>query len=335
MFGRRRSWPRRGRAARYAVSPQWERWIIDNLARGAEDADIVEELASRGVPRLLARSSVRKLRRGEVLTLLREARRTAAQCMQIVELAHAHRKTAVPRFALPTAEEFYQRFWETSTPAIFTGWVETWPAMQAWTPASFARRFGDVEIEACTGRHGAPQPDINFKQHVESMTMREYVRRLEGESGENDLYLIANNRNSARPELSSLFDDIVLPPGYFSPPHVRTSSALWFGGGGTVTQLHHDGSNIMFCQVLGSKRFILAPPTALEVLEEADGVYNRMDPDSAPDGVFLTVDVRPGEALFIPAGWWHHVRSLQLSISLALNGFTRPNDFPWFKPGEA
>lgn len=297
--------------------------------------DIVEELAGRGVPKFIARSSIRKLRRTGAVTLLRDARTQAAQSTQIVELAHAHRELSVPRFALPSADEFYERFWATSTPAVFTGWVDAWPAMQEWTPASFARRFGDVEIEACTARRSDPRPDINFKQHVESMTMREYVRRLEDQSGDNDLYLIANNRNSARPGLKPIFDDIILPPGYFSLPHVRTSSALWFGGSGTVTQLHHDRSNIMFCQVLGTKRFMLAPPTALGVLAEADGVYNRMNPDSAPPGVFAAVDVSPGEALFIPVGWWHHVRSLDLSISLALNGFTRPNDFPWFEPGEA
>ena len=29
----------------------------------------------------------------------------------------------------------------------------------------------------------------------------------------------------------------------------------------------------------------------------------------------------------------HHVRSLDTSISLAVNAFTRPNNFNWYKPG--
>ena len=41
----------------------------------------------------------------------------------------------------------------------------------------------------------------------------------------------------------------------------------------------------------------------------------------------------PGEALFLPVGWWHHVRALDLSISVAFNHFTWPNDFDWYRPG--
>ena len=41
----------------------------------------------------------------------------------------------------------------------------------------------------------------------------------------------------------------------------------------------------------------------------------------------------PGEALFLPVGWWHHVRALDLSISLACNHFRWPNDHDGYKPG--
>ena len=70
----------------------------------------------------------------------------------------------------------------------------------------------------------------------------------------------------------------------------------------------------------------------------AQSLYSRANAEtreSIPEGVqVLELTLAAGEALFIPAGYWHQVRALDVSISLALNGFCRPNSFDWFRPGE-
>ena len=150
--------------------------------------------------------------------------------------------------------------------------------------------------------------------------------------------LIANNRNLARPELRPLLLDIALPSGYFDPSPGRAArcGALWFGPAGTVSALHHDTSNILLCQIFGRKRVRLYPPDEPRLLAAARGVYSDLDPERDAAGLAgrgLDVVLAPGEALFLPVGWWHHVRALDVSISLAFNHFLWPNDFDWYKPG--
>ena len=55
---------------------------------------------------------------------------------------------------------------------------------------------------------------------------------------------------------------------------------------------------------------------------------------NAPEPL-VEVVLAPGEALFIPAGWWHQVDALDVSISVSILSLAWPNDFSWYKPGTA
>lgn len=321
-------------AAPDVVAEEWQRWVADNLLRGVEPVELVEGLVDGGVPRALARRTVAEIVRSPGLALAREREHWATRLAQVARL---HAAVAEPwtleRRTAPEADELYARYWATSTPAIFTDVIPRWRAR--WTPQSLRERFGSVRIEACVGRSGDPRPDVNWREHRVELSLAEYVDRMLAAGEGNDLYLIANNRNTARGELRALWDDVVLPPGWFDEPRLPFGSALWLGPAGTITPLHHDTSNILFCQVHGRKRVVLAPPWATALLESAEGVYNRRGSESLRDERIPAIDLvlEPGEALFIPVGWWHDVRALDPSVSLAINAFERGNVFGWYGPG--
>ncbi len=41
----------------------------------------------------------------------------------------------------------------------------------------------------------------------------------------------------------------------------------------------------------------------------------------------LECEIGPGDALFLPIGWWHHVEALDVSISVSFTNFAADNDF--------
>jgi hypothetical protein len=326
--------PLRRRAPRAALAPAWRRWLLADLARGVEPAALAAVLRAHGVPGDEARRRLREA--GEAAALVRHEAAWARRLELVLRLRRALRSPTVERRAAPTTGEFFARYWETGTPAVFTDLVPRWPGFGRWGAEDLRARFGEVEVEVETGRAGDPECDIRFREHRATMTLAAYVERVLAGGPDNDVYMIANNRNLARPGLRPLLDELWFPPGWVEPARLPGGSALWLGPAGTVTALHHDTSNILFCQVVGRKRFRLAAPAEPTLLRRARGVYSRVDPERGDEWAAVAhydLTLGPGDALFIPAGWWHHVRALDLSVSVAVNAFTRPNAYDWYKPG--
>jgi len=102
---------------------------------------------------------------------------------------------------------------------------------------------------------------------------------------------------------------------------------FWLGPGGTVTPLHCDYDDNLFAQVWGRKRIWLAPPHHGEFLypREANALLfgSPFDPDAPDDeryplarqAALVEVVVEAGDMLYVPAGWYHQVRSLDFSLS--------------------
>ncbi|NTS65542.1 cupin-like domain-containing protein [Sphingomonas sp. HHU CXW] len=100
---------------------------------------------------------------------------------------------------------------------------------------------------------------------------------------------------------------------------------LWIGNG-SQTATHYDGSTNLACVVAGQRRFTLFPPDQVGNLYVgpldrtlAGPPASMVDP-LAPDLArypryadalqhAMVADLGPGDALFMPAIWWHHVQA--------------------------
>ncbi|MEM9691572.1 MAG: cupin-like domain-containing protein [Myxococcota bacterium] len=325
------------------LAPPWRRWVVDNLLRGASRDELTEALEDQGVPTEIAATEVEAAASSPLLEACAHLAVTTRRRDQLLALlGELRRYTPIERRARVAAEPFFRHYWSTSTPVVLTSQIDDWPALRTWSFATLRDRVGSVTIEACTDRDRDPFCDRNFARHRETMTMADYLDRVEAGGLTNDHYMIAHNRTMDRPGMATLFDDIVVDDEMFNRDEIIGGCTLWVGPGGTCTPLHHDSTNILFCQITGRKRFWLIPPWEPSLLDDADGFYARFDPaeprshwpECHAQVRLHELVLEPGEALFLPAGWWHQVRALEASISFSLLCFRRPNRFDQYAPGK-
>ena len=220
--------------------------------------------------------------------------------------------STVPRTSVLGAAAFRARAAQ-GLPFVITGLVNRWP-LSNLTVQTLRERFGDLPVRARVGDYinTAFAPD----RAMQDMSMLEY------------LDLVATGTQPLPPYLGNLelraLNSMCHWPAYFDkmgPPR------FWLGPAGTVTPLHCDYDDNIFAQIWGSKRVFLSPPhhDAFLYPSEANAIlfgspFNPEAPDFdkfplARQALMIECIVQPGELLYVPAGWYHQVRSLTFSLS--------------------
>ena len=220
--------------------------------------------------------------------------------------------TALQRLRAPNAAAF-QEHAARGLPFLIDGVAGRWP-LAALTPQTLRERFSALPVRARVGDYinTAFAPD----RAMRDMSMLDY------------LDLVEQGTEGLPPYLGNLelreLNRFCHWPAYFRKPG---PPRFWMGPAGTVTPLHADYDDNLFAQVWGSKRIFLAPPHHDEFLypREANALLfgSPFDPE-APDferfplarqAALIELVVHPGDMLYVPAGWYHQVRSLSFSLS--------------------
>jgi hypothetical protein len=210
---------------------------------------------------------------------------------------------------------------------VLRGFLDDGPACSRWTPDSLAERFGEVRVEPLRCRPGPAGRDGPYAG-TEPMTLAAFTALL-SEGRRRDLYLAAHSQTLSRLGAAGIADDLRFDPLWFRPDEPATRIGLWLGPEGSVTPMHTDLVDLLLVQVYGTKQVLLASPSDSSRLYPGERGYSRLDPErpdyeAFPDACGATLHetvIDAGDALLLPARWWHHVRALSTSISLTLAHF--------------
>lgn len=147
--------------------------------------------------------------------------------------------------------------------------------------------------------------------------------------------MTANNADNNSEALIGLWTDADPLPSFLDPDSAAGNMFFWMGPAGTVTPLHHDLTNNLMIQIRGRKRVKLIAPEYLPYVYNHLHCHSRVDPENVDEeryplfqNVHVTdVTIGPGDILFFPVGWWHHVRGLDPTITVTCTNFRGINRF--------
>jgi Cupin-like domain len=338
-------------------APEWHAWIAENLIRGAQPYDIQESMVAQGLDRGTAQRAVAQASEHPYLVGARSAiaaglpgtaQVAAAQPSSsdartkkyawFLEVARRNAQLGshfgeVPRVHKPSAQEFLDHFYSQNKPVIIEGALDDWPALELWQSGDYLKsRNGDATVEVQANRESDADYELNSVKFKKEMNFGEFVDIIESGVETNDWYITANNTGKNLEALRPLRQDIRYPEYLTNDPN---EGFFWYGPKGVVTPIHHDLTNNFMAQVRGRKLVRIVAPY------ESAHVYNNrhcfspvdlfnVDEERFPemkDVRVIDVEIGPGDLFFLPVGWWHAVRGLDISITMTFTNFIYPNDF--------
>lgn len=320
--------------ANEVLAPEWKSWIIENLLLGASVEEVHAALAKEGVAQPTVAAALREILQSPIFSAASKIAKQVKRAELILRLQQKRSQLlSIETRPELSASAFHQHYRGANLPVLLPTFARDWPAVTRWTFQWLKETYGDQTITVSDNRDSDPDYDRHIEQLTVQTTVAQLVDRILSSGNTNNFYAVARNRN-LQSGLTELWSDITPAEGFLTSKLKQNSAALWIGPGGTITPLHHDTSDILFCQIRGRKRLRLVGPYEIRLSQQAQGLYGpSMESVEADENIVVhDFELGPGETLFIPAGWWHHVVALEPSISVAINSFP-DNNLSWYQPG--
>ncbi len=231
-------------------------------------------------------------------------------------------------------QEFTERFTEPCCPLIVTKLATKWPAFTKWTFEFLSNNFGSHIVHVAdrlispTAMHRMP-----FQEFIELCLLSARAWDPADEHMSEKLYC-GLQLLSQYPELN---DDISHPD--FITCLYRNSAQLreWYlfhfgvvlvGCKGAFTPFHRDlfFTHGWLAQISGRKQWVLVPPDSnLVNALRRERTPQNVDGATTDRSRAYTAVIEPGEMIFVPAGWYHAVTSLDPTISVGFNFVNETN----------
>jgi len=234
---------------------------------------------------------------------------------------------------------------ESTEPVVLRGLAAHWPMVRAALEADSAaiRYLLGFYRDATVGAMlGAPEVQGRFFYNEDLSGFNFTTERLRLDAVLNEL----GQQNAGAPARSlyvgSTTIDVALP-GFREHNDIdmgarRPLVSIWLGNRSRISA-HNDLPDNLACVVAGHRRFTLFPPEQLanlyigpldftpagqpiSLVDFAKPDYERFPRFAVAEKAARVAELGPGDAIFIPSMWWHHIESLD-SLNVLVNYWWR------------
>jgi hypothetical protein len=240
---------------------------------------------------------------------------------------------AIPEWHDVTVAQFHEQIVPHARPAVLRGAVRHWPAVRAGSSSpremvDYLLRFdrgAEVLVTAADAATGGrifyDETLSGFNFHARRQALADLLREMLAGIGDPDSRCLYVSALQTADHLPGFAVENVMP---LLPPTV--GGRAWLGTRVTV-QTHYDLMENIACVVTGRRRFTLFPPEQVENIYPGPldftpaGTPVSMVRLDAPDferhprfrealAHAQSAELGPGDAIYVPYMWWHHVEAL-------------------------
>jgi len=235
--------------------------------------------------------------------------------------------TEIERVKTISKKDFYNNYVKKQKPIVVEQLTQDWPAYEKWKLDYIKNIAGDKTVPLYDDRPVSHED--GFNQAHATMKMKEYIDLLKSKPTNYRIFLY-----NLMKEVPSLKQDFKWPD--IGLRLVKQLPMLFFGGENSRVFIHYDidFSNILHFHFNGKKRCILFDPGQTPYLYKVPhALISREDIDfDNPDfdkwpalkhAKGLVADLKHGEMLYMPEGYWHYMKYVTPGFSMSLRAFPR------------
>ena len=211
---------------------------------------------------------------------------------------------------------------------VVKNYADNWKASKKWT-FNYLKNIKGSNLEVNTVKGNATLGEGK----ISSISFKKYISQII--SNKNKYYLTTFY-------LFKKFPKLIKDINY---EYIKSNSLFchvlsWIGPKNSITGFHCDWSENINVQVRGEKVFYLVSPEFNKYMYISDK-FERISATSKVDlkkiksnkfplfkkAKVIKVNLKKGDLIYVPRGWWHYVKSLEPSISVSFHFWSFKNVF--------